>query len=125
MRLFRLDRVLEAALLEETFARPADLDSSVALLSAVANTPGDEWSVEVLLETGVESARWQLPPVGLALEPGLGGARAGRTRVLLRRASSGRPPGGARAACRKDLHLREAHRDGGIVVEKAKLRGRN
>src|SRR5918911_2949712 len=38
MRLFRLDRILEAALLEETFARPAGLDSPGAMLSVVANT---------------------------------------------------------------------------------------
>jgi len=73
MRLFRLDRVLEAEMLEETFARPAGLDSPGAVLSAVANTPGDRWSVEVLLETGVEEVRGQLPPVGLSLEQTEGG----------------------------------------------------
>jgi hypothetical protein len=44
-----LDRVLEAEMLKETFARPAGLDSPGAVLSAVANTPGDRWLVEVLL----------------------------------------------------------------------------
>jgi len=73
MRLFRLDRVLEAEMLEETFARPAGLDSPEALLSAVANTPGDEWSVEVLLEKGAEDVRRLLPPVGLSLEQTEGG----------------------------------------------------
>lgn len=68
MRLFRLDRVLQAQMLRETFARPANLDSPGALLSAVANTQGDEWSVEVLLEIGIEDALRQLPAVGLALE---------------------------------------------------------
>jgi predicted DNA-binding transcriptional regulator YafY len=68
LRLFRVDRVLEAELLEETFVRPAGFDSPGAVLSAVANTPGDEWSVEVLLETWVKDAHWQLPAVGLALE---------------------------------------------------------
>ncbi len=68
MRLFRLDRILEAALLDETFARPSGLNSPGALLNAVANTPGEEWSVEVLLEAGEEDVRRQLPPVGLALE---------------------------------------------------------
>jgi predicted DNA-binding transcriptional regulator YafY len=33
MRLFRLDRVLEADMLEETLARPAGLDSPDAVLS--------------------------------------------------------------------------------------------
>jgi predicted DNA-binding transcriptional regulator YafY len=73
MRLFRLDRVLEAELLDDTFARPAGLDSPGAVLSAVASTPGDEWSVEVLLETSAEDARWQLPSIGLALEQTEGG----------------------------------------------------
>jgi predicted DNA-binding transcriptional regulator YafY len=68
VRLFRLDRVLEAEMLDETFARPADLDSTGALLRAVADTAGERWSVEVLLETGVEDVRGQLPAVGLSLE---------------------------------------------------------
>jgi len=73
MRLFRVDRVLEAEMLDDTFARPAGLDSPGAVLSAVASTPGDEWLVEVLLETSAEEARWQLPTVGLALEQAEGG----------------------------------------------------
>jgi predicted DNA-binding transcriptional regulator YafY len=73
MRLFRLDRVLEAEMLEEAFARPAGLDSPGAVLGAVANTHGDRWSVEVLLETRVEEVRGQLPSVGLSLEQTEGG----------------------------------------------------
>jgi predicted DNA-binding transcriptional regulator YafY len=73
MRLFRLDRVLDAEMLEEIFARPVGLDSPGAVLSAVANTPGDRWSVEVLLETRVEEVRGQLPSVGLSLEQTEGG----------------------------------------------------
>ena len=73
MRLFRIDRVLEAEMLEETFVRPTDLDSPEALLRAVASTTGERWSVEVLLETSVEDVRGQLPPVGLALEQTEGG----------------------------------------------------
>lgn len=73
MRLFRLDRVLEAEMLGETFARPVGLDSPGAMLSAVANTPGDRWSVEVLLEARVEEVRGQLPSVGLSLEKTEGG----------------------------------------------------
>jgi len=73
MRLFRLDRVLDAEMLEEIFARPAGLDSPGAVLSAVANTPGDRWSVEVLLDTRVEEVRGQLPSVGLSLEQTEGG----------------------------------------------------
>jgi predicted DNA-binding transcriptional regulator YafY len=73
MRLFRLDRVLGAEMLEETFARPIGLDSPGAVLSAVADTPGDRWSVEVLLEAKVEEVRGQLPSVGLSLEQTEGG----------------------------------------------------
>src|SRR5215208_4809803 len=73
MRLFRLDRVLEAEMLEEAFSRPAGLDSPGAVLNAVANTPGERWSVEVLLETRLEEVRGQLPPVGLSLEQTEGG----------------------------------------------------
>ena len=73
LRLFRLDRVLETAVLDETFARPSGFDSPEALLNAAANSPDDEWSVEVVLETGTEDARDQLPPTGLVLEPTEGG----------------------------------------------------
>src|SRR5215216_7787086 len=60
-------------MLEETFARPGNRGPPDAALSAVANTPGDRWSVEVLLETRVEEVRGQLPPVGLSLEQTEGG----------------------------------------------------
>jgi predicted DNA-binding transcriptional regulator YafY len=73
MRLFRLDRVLEAEMLDETFARPADIDSTDALLGAVASSAGERWSVEVLLEARVEDVRGQLPAVGLSLEQTEGG----------------------------------------------------
>jgi predicted DNA-binding transcriptional regulator YafY len=73
MRLFRLDRVLGAEMLEETFARPTGLYSPGAVLSAVADTPGDRWSVVVLLEAKVEEVRGQLPSVGLSLEQTEGG----------------------------------------------------
>src|SRR5829696_160033 len=73
MRLFRLDRVLGAEMLEETFTRPTGLDSPGAVLSAVADTPGDRWSVEVLLEAKVEEVQGQLPSVGLSLEQTEGG----------------------------------------------------
>ena len=73
MRLFRLDRVLEAETLGETFVRPAALGSVRDALRAVANTPDDDWFVEVLLETRVEEVRGQLPSVGLSLEQTEGG----------------------------------------------------
>jgi predicted DNA-binding transcriptional regulator YafY len=74
VRLFRLDRVVGAEMLGETFALPADLDPSPeGALIAAASTPGDEWLVEVLLETGTEDARRRLPAVGFSLERTEGG----------------------------------------------------
>lgn len=73
LRLFRVDRISDATLLDETFERPEHLDSPEAVLDAVANTRDDEWSVEVLLETDAEEARWQLPPIGFSLQETKGG----------------------------------------------------
>jgi predicted DNA-binding transcriptional regulator YafY len=69
-RLFRLDRVLEAEVSEETFERPAELDAPGAVMRAVASGP---WEYEVLLETGIEDAREQVPPVVASLEETEGG----------------------------------------------------
>ena len=73
LRLFRVDRVLGAEMLEETFARPSGFDSPEAALRALANTPREAWSVKVLLETEAEDARRQLPPMGIDLEQTQGG----------------------------------------------------
>lgn len=73
LRLFRVDRILDARVLDDTFARPAGLGSPEALMDAAVNTPGGEWLVEVLLEMAAEDARQQLPAMGLSLEPGEGG----------------------------------------------------
>jgi predicted DNA-binding transcriptional regulator YafY len=48
-RLFRLDRILDVEVLEAGFVRPAGLESQEGVLRTVANLPGDDWSVEVLL----------------------------------------------------------------------------
>jgi predicted DNA-binding transcriptional regulator YafY len=68
LRLFRVDRILDAEILDDTFVRPAGLASQEALMNAAANAPGSEWSVEVVLEMAIEDARRQLPAMGLALE---------------------------------------------------------
>lgn len=74
VRLFRLDRVVGAEMLGETFVRPAGLDPSPeGALIAAASTPGDPWLVEVLLETDAEDARRLLPAVGFSLERAEGG----------------------------------------------------
>jgi len=84
--------------------------------------PYERWSVEVLLETGVEEVRGRLPPVGLSLERTEGGtllrcstwslgwmARAGRPGVPFRRAGPKRAQGDARATRRGDFRSRQAH----------------
>jgi predicted DNA-binding transcriptional regulator YafY len=81
MRLFRLDRVLEAEVLGETFVRPPGFDAPQQVLDALAAMPQDRWSVEVLLEATLEEAREQAPPIGVALEEAEGG-------VILRSSTS-------------------------------------
>jgi predicted DNA-binding transcriptional regulator YafY len=73
LRLFRVDRVLEAEVLDETFALPEGLGSPEAALKALEDAPREAWQVEVLLETGVEEVRAQLPPMGITLEQTEGG----------------------------------------------------
>jgi predicted DNA-binding transcriptional regulator YafY len=58
IRLFRLDRVLEAEMLAIRL-RARWISIPRGVLRAVATTPGDEWSVEVPLEMGAEDARGQ------------------------------------------------------------------
>ncbi|MCA1718401.1 MAG: YafY family transcriptional regulator [Actinobacteria bacterium] len=72
LRLFRLDRMLEAEVLEEAFERPSELDAPEAVLGAVANAHGP-WEVEVLLKTSMERAREQVTPMLAALEEAKGG----------------------------------------------------
>lgn len=71
-RLFRLDRVLETEVLEEPFERPAWLSESDAVLRTLAGAHG-RWEVEVLLETSMEEAREQVPPMLASLEEAEGG----------------------------------------------------
>jgi predicted DNA-binding transcriptional regulator YafY len=66
-RLFRLDRVLDAGVLEETFERPAGLDGPEKILETLVNTLGP-WEIEVLLETSMEYAREQVPQIVASLE---------------------------------------------------------
>ena len=71
-RLFRLDRVLEAEVLEEPFVRPAWLSEPDAVLRTLVGAHGP-WGIEVLLETGMEEAREQVPPMLASLEEAEGG----------------------------------------------------
>lgn len=69
MRLFRVDRVLETEMLEQTFMLPAGLGSPEAAMRALENTPREVvYFVEVLLETEEAEIRERLPSMGLTLE---------------------------------------------------------
>jgi predicted DNA-binding transcriptional regulator YafY len=72
LRLFRLDRILQAKLLEETFTRPPDFDSVDHFRRSIASMPGT-WKVEVLLEMTWEEAERQVPPTMAMLEQVQGG----------------------------------------------------
>jgi len=61
LRMFRLDRVLQVELLEETFTRPTGFNSLDYLRRSIANMPGT-WKVEVLLEMPWEEAERQVSP---------------------------------------------------------------
>jgi predicted DNA-binding transcriptional regulator YafY len=110
VRVFRLDRVEEAALEDETFARPAEFDSQRHVLEALARAPWG-WEVEVLLETTLEDARRRIPPGSALLEPAPGGVvlRANvdrldwlaRTLMLLECSFVVRQPAELRAALRR------------------------
>jgi len=61
-RLFRLDRVVSAALGEEAFTLPSGFDVRREFERALARVPG-EWLVTVILETTVAAARARLWPL--------------------------------------------------------------
>ena len=84
LRVFRLDRALEAEPLGENFERPPGYETPEGLLGTLSAMPQDRWSVEVLLETTPEQAREELPSLGVALE----GAESG---VLMRSSTSDLP----------------------------------
>jgi len=67
LRTFRLDRVLEAELLEESFTRPPDFNSLDHLRRSIARMPGT-WKVEVLLEITLDEAERQIPLTMAMLE---------------------------------------------------------
>ncbi len=72
LRMFRLDRVRQAELLEEPFTRPPGFDSLEYLRRSMASMPGT-WKVEVLLEMPWEEAERQVPPTLAMLNPMQGG----------------------------------------------------
>jgi predicted DNA-binding transcriptional regulator YafY len=67
LRIFRLDRVLQAELCDERFVRPDGFDSLAHVMSSLANAPA-AWSVEVLLDASLEIARERVPASMAVLE---------------------------------------------------------
>lgn len=67
VRVFRLDRVLEAAPLEVTFVRPEGFDVREHLVRTLATT-WTGWTAEVLLDTSAEVARRHISPIAGTVE---------------------------------------------------------
>ncbi|OJT25696.1 transcriptional regulator [Archangium sp. Cb G35] len=72
LRSFRLDRVRAVQPLDVAFSRPEGFDALAHLTRSVATLPR-EFTVEVLLETGLEAARRQVFPSFGVLEEVAGG----------------------------------------------------
>ena len=68
LRLFRLDRILQIRLHEETFQRPPHFDPLGFVQDALAVAP-NVWHVEALLATSLEEARREIPAYEASLEP--------------------------------------------------------
>ena len=66
-RIFRLDRIEEAAALDEGFERPQHFDCLAFAIATFAAIP-DRWLVEVTLYTTFEAARSSIPPDFATLE---------------------------------------------------------
>jgi predicted DNA-binding transcriptional regulator YafY len=60
IRIFRLDRISEVALLDTTFTPPPDFDSAAYVMHSIATMP-DRWMVEVILDTTLEKAAKAIP----------------------------------------------------------------
>lgn len=80
VRVFRLDRVLDADVVAETFEPPEGFDTLGHVLRSLAMAPG-AWEVEVLLHAPIEEARVRVPSALAVLEPAPGGGTVLRCRV--------------------------------------------
>ena len=77
VRVFRLDRVQEANLLDARFTRPANFDCLAYVIHSVATLPS-ELVLDVLVKASLEDARrWILPGVGVLEEDADGVALRG------------------------------------------------
>lgn len=68
IRVFRLDRVVDVSLTDDTFTPPVNFDSLEYLIHSFAVIP-DQWTVEVILQTTPEQARQKIPPALGLIEP--------------------------------------------------------
>jgi predicted DNA-binding transcriptional regulator YafY len=67
LRTFRLDRVVDARLLETTFEPPENFDPLDFLLKTIASM-SSTWTVEVLLHLSLDEAKQRIPPDVAVLE---------------------------------------------------------
>jgi predicted DNA-binding transcriptional regulator YafY len=67
IRVFRVDRILDVAIEEETFARPPGFESLRYVLDTIASAPWG-WEIEVLLDATFEHVRRRVPPGSALLE---------------------------------------------------------
>lgn len=74
LRVFRLDRVVEAAQTGQAFTPPADLDPLRVVLERLALSPR-QWQIEVILQTSLEAVQTQVVPGTALLEPLADGVR--------------------------------------------------
>lgn len=72
LRVFRLDRVLEARLLDAHFDRPDHFDTASYVARSIALMP-NTWTVEALLDTSLDHARTLVSPTLATLEAAEGG----------------------------------------------------
>jgi predicted DNA-binding transcriptional regulator YafY len=67
LRVFRLDRVVSAAVAAGTYRRPVDFDCLSYVTRSIALTPAT-WLVDVLLQTNMAQAQSMVPPALATLE---------------------------------------------------------
>lgn len=72
LRTFRLDRVVEVRIMDQTFERPADFNALDAVERSIAQTPGTWW-IDVTLHTTLQEARRYIPRDQANLEEAEGG----------------------------------------------------
>jgi predicted DNA-binding transcriptional regulator YafY len=72
VRVFRLDRIVEATLIEASFTPPAHFDALTVILNSLASAPAG-WRIEVWLETTLARGHDLLPPGSATLTEEAGG----------------------------------------------------